>query len=121
MRDAGCTYKYIDIGNLVGCCVFAVTRPCVLNGIETKNRLNLRKHDVRFETAVLVFDDPYAITRRDRGFDGEELRARAAITAEDRTHSGVHVGKKREEDDAFRAAIVEGPFRLQQGAKNAIT
>jgi uncharacterized DUF497 family protein len=39
---------------------------------ENKNRLNLRKHDVRFETAVLVFDDPYAITQRDRTFDGEE-------------------------------------------------
>jgi uncharacterized DUF497 family protein len=39
---------------------------------ETKNRLNLRKHDVRFETAVLVFDDPYAITQRDRTFDDEE-------------------------------------------------
>ena len=39
---------------------------------ENKNRLNLRKHDVRFETAVLVFDDPYAITQRDRSFDDEE-------------------------------------------------
>ena len=26
---------------------------------EDKNRRNLRKHDVGFETAVLVFDDPY--------------------------------------------------------------
>jgi uncharacterized DUF497 family protein len=39
---------------------------------ENKNRLNLRKHDVRFETAVLVFDDPYAITQRDCAFDDEE-------------------------------------------------
>jgi len=39
---------------------------------ENKNRLNLRKHDVRFETAVLVFDDPYAITQRDRTFDDED-------------------------------------------------
>ena len=39
---------------------------------ENKNRQNLRKHDVRFETAVLVFDDPYAITQRDRTFDDEE-------------------------------------------------
>jgi uncharacterized DUF497 family protein len=30
---------------------------------ENKNRKNLRKHDVRFETAVLVFHDPYAITQ----------------------------------------------------------
>ena len=39
---------------------------------ENKDRLNLRKHDVRFETAVLVFDDPYAITQRDCTFDDEE-------------------------------------------------
>jgi len=39
---------------------------------ENKNRQNLRKHDVRFETAVLVFDDPYAITQRDATFEDEE-------------------------------------------------
>jgi uncharacterized DUF497 family protein len=37
-----------------------------------KNRQNLRKHDVRFETAVLVFDDPYAITQRDCAFVDQE-------------------------------------------------
>jgi hypothetical protein len=39
---------------------------------EDKNRENLRKHDVRFETAALVFDDPYAVTQRDITFDDEE-------------------------------------------------
>jgi len=39
---------------------------------EQKNRQNLHKHDVRFETAVLVFDDPYAITQRDVTFENEE-------------------------------------------------
>jgi uncharacterized protein len=39
---------------------------------ENKNRQNLRRHDVRFETAVLVFDDPYAITQRDVTFEDEE-------------------------------------------------
>jgi uncharacterized DUF497 family protein len=37
-----------------------------------KNRQNLRKHDVGFETAILVFDDPYAITQRDFTFEDEE-------------------------------------------------
>src|SRR5260221_11317425 len=41
-------------------------------GNENKNRQNLHKHDVRFETAVLVFDDPYAITQRDVTFEDEE-------------------------------------------------
>jgi uncharacterized protein len=39
---------------------------------EQKNRLNLRKHAVRFQTAVLVFEDPYAITQRDVTFEDEE-------------------------------------------------
>jgi uncharacterized protein len=39
---------------------------------EHKNRQNLRKHDVRFETASLVFNDPYAITQRDQAFENEE-------------------------------------------------
>jgi uncharacterized DUF497 family protein len=37
-----------------------------------KNRRNLVKHDVRFETAVLVFDDPYALTQRDESSDDED-------------------------------------------------
>ena len=39
---------------------------------ENKSRQNLRKHDVRFETAALVFDDPWAITQRDLSIDHEE-------------------------------------------------
>jgi hypothetical protein len=39
---------------------------------EHKNRRNRRKHDVRFETAVLVFDDPYAITQPDCASEDEE-------------------------------------------------
>ena len=39
---------------------------------EDKNRHNLRKHDVRFETAILVFDDPLAISRRDYSVEEEE-------------------------------------------------
>src|ERR1700693_976315 len=39
---------------------------------ETKNRRNLLKHRVRFETAALAFDDPYAITQRDESSEDEE-------------------------------------------------
>jgi uncharacterized DUF497 family protein len=39
---------------------------------ENKNGQNLRKHEVRFETALLVFDDSWALTQRDRSFDDEE-------------------------------------------------
>ena len=39
---------------------------------EEKNRRNLLKHDVRFETAALVFDDPHALTQRDPFSEEEE-------------------------------------------------
>jgi uncharacterized DUF497 family protein len=39
---------------------------------ENKNRQNLHKHDVRFETVVLVFDDPLAISQRDYSVEEED-------------------------------------------------
>lgn len=39
---------------------------------ENKNHQNLQKHGVRFETAVLVFEDPYALTLRDVFSEKEE-------------------------------------------------
>jgi len=51
---------------------------------EHKNRQNLRKHDVRFETAVLVFDDPYAITKRDQAFEDEERWITVGVIGQDR-------------------------------------
>lgn len=41
---------------------------------EDKNKENIRKHDIGFETALLVFEDPYAITQRDAIHDDEEER-----------------------------------------------
>ena len=38
---------------------------------ERKNRVNQHKHGVSFETAILVFDDPYHLTRQDREVEGE--------------------------------------------------
>lgn len=37
-----------------------------------KSRRNLRKHKISFETAALVFDDPFAVSTIDRIVDGEE-------------------------------------------------
>ncbi len=38
---------------------------------ERKNRVNKRKHRISFETAILVFDDPYHVSRQDRELEGE--------------------------------------------------
>src|SRR5579863_2141653 len=39
---------------------------------EAKNQQNLLKHEVRFETATLVFNDPDALTQRDESSEEEE-------------------------------------------------
>jgi uncharacterized protein len=39
---------------------------------EHKSAINHRKHDVAFETASLVFDDPCAVTQRDETNEDEE-------------------------------------------------
>jgi uncharacterized protein len=38
---------------------------------EQKNRANRQKHGTSFETAMLVFDDPYHLTSQDREIEGE--------------------------------------------------
>jgi uncharacterized DUF497 family protein len=39
---------------------------------EHKNQQNKRKHGVRFEVAAFVFDDPWALTKRDELQGAEE-------------------------------------------------
>jgi len=39
---------------------------------ETKNSTNRRKHQVGFETAQLVFDDPLHVSKQDRIESGEQ-------------------------------------------------
>jgi uncharacterized DUF497 family protein len=39
---------------------------------EAKNRQNLAKHGIAFETAALVFEDPHALSFQDRIIEGEE-------------------------------------------------
>ena len=37
-----------------------------------KNRANRRKHGIDFETAIVVFDDPFQVTLQDREVEGEQ-------------------------------------------------
>jgi uncharacterized DUF497 family protein len=41
---------------------------------DVKNQRNLLEHDVRFETAIVVFEDPYALTEIDALFEDQERR-----------------------------------------------
>ena len=39
---------------------------------ESKNRTNIVKHGISFETAKLVFDDPHVVSFPERNVEGEE-------------------------------------------------
>jgi hypothetical protein len=39
---------------------------------EEKNRSNLRKHEISFATATMVFEDPNYVMEQDREVEGEE-------------------------------------------------
>lgn len=52
---------------------------------ERKNRVNQQKHGISFETAILVFDDPYHLTRQDREVEGEPRWQTIGMV------SGIHV------------------------------
>jgi uncharacterized DUF497 family protein len=69
---------------------------------EAKARSNARKHGVRFEDAILVFADPYALAEQDR-LEGGELRWRTLGLA-----GGVvlllvaHTVRNEQEDEIIR-------------------
>ncbi len=41
---------------------------------EAKNRVNQNRHKLRFETAQLIFDDPFAVTAEDYIDENGEMR-----------------------------------------------
>jgi len=64
---------------------------------EAKNRANLRKHGVSFDTATLVFFDPFALMRQDRIVDGEARWQAIGRVAEQLVLVVAHTA--REDDD----------------------
>jgi hypothetical protein len=69
---------------------------------ENKNRQNLLKHDVRFETAVLVFEDPYAITQRDESSDQEERWATVGAIGPGSILLVVHTFYEEQKEEVIR-------------------
>ena len=69
---------------------------------EHKNRQNLRKHNVRFETAILVFDDPYAITQRDFTLENEERWITVGAIGPGSLLLLVHTFDEKQEEEVIR-------------------
>ena len=69
---------------------------------EQKNRQNLRKHDVRFETAVLVFDDPYAPTQRDFTSEDEQRWITVGAIGPGSILLAVHTFREQQGEEIIR-------------------
>jgi len=68
-----------------------------------KNRENLRKHGVRFETASLVFADPWILSRKDISHDDAEERFNAlGEIAPGVVLFVVFTWRQRDEDEIIR-------------------
>lgn len=87
---------------------------------EAKNSANRKKHRVSFETARLVFDDPFHVSRQDRIENGEQrwqtiglvhgvtmLLVAHAYTDADGQET-VHIISARKADKAERRIYAEG-------------
>ncbi len=69
---------------------------------DRKNRQNLLKHDVRFETAALAFDDPYALTQRDEFTSDEERWITLGSVSRGVVLFVVHTLRQRDEQEVIR-------------------
>jgi uncharacterized protein len=69
---------------------------------ERKNRENLRKHKVRFEAAVLVFDDPYSLTQHDSAIEDEHRWITLGAIGPDSILFVVHTFHEGSEEEIVR-------------------
>ncbi|MGB6198366.1 MAG: BrnT family toxin [Candidatus Acidiferrales bacterium] len=69
---------------------------------ENKSHQNRRKHGVGFETATLVFDDPYALTKRDLDFDDEERWVTVGAVGPGSLLFVVHLFRDRDDEEIIR-------------------
>ena len=69
---------------------------------DENNGQNLLKHDVRFETAVLVFDDPYTLTQRDESSDEEERWITLSAIAPRAILMVVHTWAEKNDEEVIR-------------------
>lgn len=82
---------------------------------ETKNRANRRKHGVSFETASLVFTDPFARMLHDRVVDGEPRWQAIGRVAEELVLVVAHTVRSQDDEEVIR--IISARKALKQERK----
>jgi uncharacterized DUF497 family protein len=83
---------------------------------EDKNRQNRRKHHVGFETAVLVFDDPYAVTQRDTASDDEERWITVGAIGPGTLLLVVHTFYEKDNEEIIRIISARATESHEKGA-----
>lgn len=69
---------------------------------EKKSRLNRAKHKISFETAALIFEDPYSVSRFDRIQDGEERWQTMGVAEGVTVLLVAHIGYEKEGEEVIR-------------------
>lgn len=69
---------------------------------EVKNRRNLGKHKISFESATLVFDDPHALSYREREMEGEERWQTLGIVSGSITVLVAHTFREEKGEEVIR-------------------
>jgi uncharacterized protein len=69
---------------------------------EAKNEINRRKHDIRFEIAVEVFDDPMAKSVQDREIEGEARWQTIGLVRDMRMVIVAHTSRDRHGEEIVR-------------------
>lgn len=72
---------------------------------ERKNHINRRKHRVSFETAALVFDDPYHVSHLEREVEGESRWQTIGMAKGLHVLLVVHTTPESDEDDEKEESI----------------
>jgi uncharacterized protein (DUF4415 family) len=80
---------------------------------DNKNRQNLAKHGVHFETATLAFDDPGSLTKRDLLSNDEERWSRWVQSAQDQCSSWCIPGAKTMEKKSYVSFRPGQPRRVK--------
>jgi uncharacterized protein len=81
---------------------------------EAKAQSNLRKHGVRFEDAMLVFADPFAMVEQDR-CEGDELRWQTLGSVGDTVLLLVaHTVRDEEQDEIIRLVSARKAVRKER-------
>ena len=83
---------------------------------DTKNAINLRKHGMDFETAMVVFDDPYQLLLFDRVVDGEERWQTIGLVDGVYLLLVVHTVEEEDDEEVYRliSARKAGPHERRK-------